>query len=101
MWRLLYSKHKLSASDRRALQRALEDVTYTCGAQLQDLELGDRFSDVFVRQIRCHDPVELYQSVFTVLRKKIYKNNLTAYIHSVKIVLLQGKSPSKEEFDLC
>ena len=34
MWRLLYSKHKLSASDRRALQHALEDVTYTCGAQL-------------------------------------------------------------------
>ena len=58
LWRLLYSKHKLGVSDRRAFQHALEDVTYTCGAQLQDLELGERFVGVFVRQIRCYDPVE-------------------------------------------
>lgn len=64
MWRLLYSKHKLSASVRAALQCALEDVTFTCGASIQDLELGDRFMDVFARQIRCYDPVEkLYYSV--------------------------------------
>ena len=64
MWRLLYSKHKLSTSARRALQKALEDVTYTCGAQLQDLELGERFVDVFVRLIHCRDSVEkLYFSV--------------------------------------
>ena len=64
MWRLLYSKHKLKAHERTALQHALEDVTYTCGANIQDLELGDRFVDVFARQIRCHDPVEkLYYSV--------------------------------------
>lgn len=64
MWRLLYCKHKLSASARKSLQRALDDVTYTCGAQLQDLQLGDRFAEVFVRQIRCSDLVEkLYYSV--------------------------------------
>ncbi len=79
------------------------------GAQLQDLELGERFSDIFVRQIRCHDPIEkLYYSVgkyhqpvcIHCSSEENHKKNLTA-IHSVKIALLQGKSPSKEEFDLC
>ena len=57
MWRLLYYNQKLSPNSRRALQCALEDVTYTCGALLQDMQ-------VFVRQIRCHDIVEkLYYSV--------------------------------------
>ena len=45
MWRLLYSRRKLAVSERKALQRVLEDVTYTCGAQLQDLELGKRFAE--------------------------------------------------------
>jgi hypothetical protein len=39
-------------------------VPYTCGAQRHDLQLGDRFTVVFVRQVRCYDIVEkLYYSV--------------------------------------
>ena len=37
MWRLLYSRHKLTRKERADLQAALEDVSFTCGAQLQDL----------------------------------------------------------------
>ena len=63
MWRLLYSKHKLSATDRKVLRQALDNVTYTCGAQIGDLELGERFADVYARQISCNEPVErLYYS---------------------------------------
>ena len=35
MWRLLYSKHKLSKGEGSALQVALDDTMYSCGAQLQ------------------------------------------------------------------
>ena len=42
MWRLLYCKRKLAARERQVLQQALDSVTYNaCGAQMQDLELGD------------------------------------------------------------
>ena len=63
MWRLLYSKHKLTSTNKKALQQALDGVTYTCGAQIGDLELGEKFADVYARQIRCYEPVEkLYYS---------------------------------------
>ena len=55
MWQLLYCKRKLAARDRerQVLQQALDSVTYNaCGAQMQDLELGDQFADVYARQIR-------------------------------------------------
>ena len=52
MWRLLYCKRKLAAHERQVLQQALDSVTYNaCGAQMQDLELGDQFADVYARQI--------------------------------------------------
>ena len=64
MWRLVYCKRKLAARERQVLQQALDSVTYTCGAQMQDLELGDQFTDVYARQIRCYEPIEkLYYSV--------------------------------------
>ncbi len=63
MWQLLYSKHKLSKSERSALQVALDDLSYSCGAQLQDLELSGNLSEVYVRDMHCYDPIEkLYYS---------------------------------------
>ena len=35
----MYSKFKLTADVRKAMQRALDDFMYTCGAQLQGLGL--------------------------------------------------------------
>ncbi len=56
MWRLLYSKHKLSKSERSALQVVLDDLSYSCGAQLQDLELSGNLSEVYVRDMHCYNP---------------------------------------------
>ena len=68
MWRLVYSKYKLSAQERQTLDNALEDYVYSCGAQLSELGLEGRLGDdtVCVRDIRCYEPVEkLYYSVGT------------------------------------
>ena len=68
MWRLICSKYKLTAQERQTLDNALEDYTYTCGAQLSELGLDGRLGDgtVCVRDIRCYEPVEkLYYSVGT------------------------------------
>ena len=38
-------------------------MTYTCGATLQELDLPDKFSCVYVREYNCFDPIEkLYYS---------------------------------------
>ena len=41
MWRLVFSKWKLSVAARSTLQAILEDVLYTCGVSLDDLYLPD------------------------------------------------------------
>ena len=56
-------KSKLTPSEREQLQSKLRDQSFTCGAQLQDLKLEERLSDVCVREFTCHDPIEkLYYS---------------------------------------
>ena len=63
MWRLVFSKRKLSVSARNTLQTILEDVSYTCGASLDDLDLPDSLSSVVVRSHQCGDAIErLYYS---------------------------------------
>ena len=63
MWRLLYSKHKLKAADRCQLQQILDNWSYSCGAQLQDLNLTGSLAEVYVREITCNEPIEkLYYS---------------------------------------
>ena len=63
MWRLLYCRYKLTKKERSDLQTALEDVSFTCGAQLQDLELPGRLNDVYTRIISCEQLIEkLYYS---------------------------------------
>ncbi len=66
MRRLVYSKYKMK-SERTVLNQALENFSFTCGAMLSDLELGEEHLDgehVFVRSVRCYEPLEkLYHSV--------------------------------------
>lgn len=38
MWRLLYSKRKLKQKERQELEQSLEDMSFSCGAQIQDCE---------------------------------------------------------------
>ena len=63
MWRLLYAKNKLSVGERTALQQVLDKWSFTCGAQLQDLNLAGCLADVYVREMSCNEPIErLYYS---------------------------------------
>ena len=63
LWQLLYSKWKLSVQDKTAIQSLIDDISYTCGGTLQELELPDKFSCVFVKAHNCFDPLEkLYYS---------------------------------------
>ena len=53
---------KLSAAARTTLQSLLEDVSYTCGASLEDLHLPMGIQ-VVIRDYRCGNPIEkLYYS---------------------------------------
>ena len=47
MWLLVFSKKKLSTAARTTLQSLLEDVSYTCGASLEDLHLPMGIQVVF------------------------------------------------------
>lgn len=58
LWRLLYSKRKLTLSEKQQLQSILEDVSYSCGALFQELDLPERLSCVHVLDHNCYDPIE-------------------------------------------
>ena len=49
--------------EKTQLQAYIDDITYTCGATLLELDLPESFSCVFVREHNCFDPIEkLYYS---------------------------------------
>ena len=63
MWRLVFLKYKLNTRKRQYLQQLLKDYTYTCGSTLAELNLGEEFKDVEIRDHACGDVVEkLYYS---------------------------------------
>ena len=91
MWRLVLSKYKLTAQQRRQLQQVLSDYSYSCGAKLEDMNLGEQFENVEIKDHCCGDTIEklyysenLSRSVFIVVL-----NNRTLQmtsIHNVKTV---------------
>ena len=48
MWHLLYARKKLKATQQRGLKCAFEDWPFTCGTQLQDLELPGELGEVYI-----------------------------------------------------
>ncbi len=63
MWRLLYSKRKLGPCDINALEMIIGDLTYTCGATFDDLELPSELQSVCIKFHECDEPMEkLYYS---------------------------------------
>ena len=63
MWRLVYTTRKISASEKRLLESALNGLSFSCGSPLQeaDLELPEQL--LSVGDLQCNDPVEaLYYS---------------------------------------
>ncbi len=63
LWRLLFCLHKLTIQERSLLQNILEDISYSCGATLEQLDLQGRLEGVCVKAHACNDPMEkLYYS---------------------------------------
>jgi len=61
VWSLetLILKCKLSLPDKTEIQSILDDVAYTCGATLQDLDLPEKILYVYIREHSCFDPIEI------------------------------------------
>ena len=69
-WHLLFSKHKLSVRERSQLQGIIADVSYSCGATIEDL---DALKCVGIQSHYCSNPIEkIYYSA--------YKHDLFVFI---------------------
>ncbi len=45
------------------MHHIIDDISYSCGATIQDLDLPEKFSCVYLKDHNCHDAVEkLYYS---------------------------------------
>ena len=63
LWRVLLCRHKLTVQERSTLQNTLEDISYSCGGTLEELNLPGRLEGVCVKAHTCNDPMEkLYYS---------------------------------------
>ena len=69
LWRLIFSKYRLTKKQREVLQHLIEDFEYTCGATLKDLHLPEEYDDVDVRDHNCFDTIEklYYSAKYTYL----------------------------------
>jgi hypothetical protein len=62
-WRLVYALRKMPAKQRNQLMKALDGMSFSCGADLQGLDTPDDLRTVFVKDLTCSDPTEkLYYS---------------------------------------
>ena len=64
MWQLVYATRKLKALEIRKLRQTLEDLSFSCGAELQDIGLPAELEGVvYVKRVYCNEPIErLYYS---------------------------------------
>ena len=87
MWRLLYSRFKLTKKEKSHLQHVIEDILFTCGAPLQDLELPGRLNEVYTRELSCGETIE---KLYYTIRQSILR-----YVSTV-----QKKSTAFQETDI-
>ena len=64
MWRLVYATKKLKTAEIRKLRTALDDLSFSCGASLQEANIPlDLKPLVYVKSMHCNEPIEkLYYS---------------------------------------
>jgi len=58
MWRLVFSKWKLSIAARSTLQSILEGISYTYRSSFHDLDFSDSLSSVVIRSHQCGDAID-------------------------------------------
>lgn len=64
MWRLVYATRKLKAAEIRKLRGTSDDLSFSCGTDLQDAGLPAELEGVvYVKKMYCNEPIErLYYS---------------------------------------
>ena len=64
MWRLVYARCKLTSSEKQAMERVLDGLSFSCGSELRDADIPPDLKDVvYVKKLQCTEPVEkLYYS---------------------------------------
>ena len=60
MWRIVYSKYKLTDNESEIIKSILDNYAYTCGSSMEDLNLCGRLSTVCIRIVRCYEPLEVH-----------------------------------------
>ena len=64
-WRLMFSKRKLSLHQQQELRSRVSDLSYSCGATMEDVDLPDDLQCVEIRSHCCSDLIErLYYSAY-------------------------------------
>ena len=59
MWRLVYATRKLKALEISKLRHTLEVLSFSCGAELQDIRLPAELEGVVcVKRMYCNKPIE-------------------------------------------
>ncbi len=59
----IVGEQRLSVWDKADLQHIIDDISYSCGPLIQDLDLPEKFSCVYMKDQNCHDTVKkLYYS---------------------------------------
>ena len=87
MWRLVYSKYKLTAEQHCQLQLLLSNYSYSCGTKLADMGLGEQFQNVEIKDHVCGDTIEkLYYSAGFDVSTAVLNNRTLQMIsiHNVK-----------------
>jgi hypothetical protein len=63
MWRLIFSKKKLTPQAMNDLKMLLEDISYSCGATFSEINLPDSLKSICIKEHKCYDITEkLYYS---------------------------------------
>ena len=76
MWR---PKRKFDKSEKEELKQALNGLSFSCGAQLQDADIPVQLKDIiFIRTMTCEDP------------NFIIPPNLRIYVYTVLLLRLHG-----------
>jgi len=96
MWRLVFSKHKLTIVQRQRLQVILEGLSYSCGAKPSKLELGSEFKDVEIRDHVCGDTIEKLYWQYVCTAVLTIHLHLIPNIHNAKTVHIYQPLKSRD-----
>ena len=97
-WRLLFSKRKLALHERHELEQLLSDISYMCGAKIEDLQLPEQLKCVEIRTHQCIDRIEkLYYTAYPSDVLCIHCGNTENIVDSEELIYPQCNDCSNKE----